>query len=187
MSKARYFGPKLAGFCGSKRVGPKNRIKSRFLACPKPKKYGRAGLGQACGPEISAQNPTQKRAEPNQNDHIYKYLDTQLFYHTRFILSLPQSKLPATLFSLSSHFFDFLILWSFLLQVTFLLRQETSPHHQIHKSLVRHCCCVPSLCYVPLPCFLCFDLLVNFFSSSSNFHYIKDHVFMIYFNTNHDY
>ena len=30
VSKACYFRPKLAGFCGPKRVGTKNRLKSRF-------------------------------------------------------------------------------------------------------------------------------------------------------------
>ena len=46
VSKARYFGPKLAGFCGPKRAGPKNRLKTRFWLAqspPKDKKKIRAG------------------------------------------------------------------------------------------------------------------------------------------------
>ena len=52
VSKARYFGPKLAGFCGPKRVRPKNRLTSRFWL---------------------AQNPPKAKkitGEPGQNDHL---------------------------------------------------------------------------------------------------------------------
>ena len=65
--KACYFGPKLAGFCGPKRVGPKNRLKSRFWLVQIPpkakKKYGRAGEGRAR--KILPKNG------PGQNDHLY--------------------------------------------------------------------------------------------------------------------
>ena len=36
VSKACYFGPKLSGFCGPKRAGPKNRLKSRFWLAQSP-------------------------------------------------------------------------------------------------------------------------------------------------------
>ena len=40
--KARYFGLKLAGFFDQKRVGPKNRLKSRFWLAQRQNKSGRA-------------------------------------------------------------------------------------------------------------------------------------------------
>ena len=65
LSKARYFGPKLAGFCGLKRAGPKNRLKSHFWLAQSQKKYGWARSGPTRGPKNMPKNG------PGQNDHLY--------------------------------------------------------------------------------------------------------------------
>ena len=48
VSTARYFEPKLAGFCGPKRAGPKNRLKSRFWLAQSPPKYKKTRAQKFC-------------------------------------------------------------------------------------------------------------------------------------------
>ena len=69
VSKTRYFGPKLAGFCGPKQAGPKNRLKSRFWLAQSPPKAKRNTGGLGPGRKILP-NPAQKRARPGQNDRL---------------------------------------------------------------------------------------------------------------------
>ena len=60
VSKVRYCGLKLAGFCGPKRTGPKNRQKSRFWLAQNPSKAKKIRADRARG----SKNSAQMQAEP---------------------------------------------------------------------------------------------------------------------------
>ena len=77
VSKARYFGPKLAGFCGPKRAGPKNRLKSHFWLAQSQKNA--VGPGPTCGPKNSTQNWAGPKWSPLIVSEHVNYFLCQLF------------------------------------------------------------------------------------------------------------
>ena len=105
--KARYFGLKLAGFFDENRVGPKNRLKSRFWFAQSQNKSGRA------------EKICPKRVGLGQNDHLYSkqifnllvppYMgttigqDRPLWYHDKYIAARPAHIRHTSEKSLTTH------------------------------------------------------------------------------------
>ena len=80
VSKARYFGPKLAGFCG-----PKNRLKSRFWLAQSPHKAqkirpGRPGSGPRAQKFCPKLGQKTGRAGPKwsplDGEYLYPFIRT---------------------------------------------------------------------------------------------------------------